>query len=154
MEEKTLPKLRVSKEEAYQQIEVQIEKGKKLWEQSIDSAEQLEAVGLESENWSKYNVDLLTTLFENPKSVNEYNNFYYNRYSFDEMEDICSLYSVDFLDYHLDECQTDMKTSISSLEGIRDRLKLFDEPDPPKRAFGDKIFIVHGRDEAEVPPFI
>lgn len=148
MEEKTLPKLRVSKEEAYQQIEAQIEKGKKLWEQSIDSAEQLEAVGLESENWSKYNVDLLTTLFENPKSVNEYNNFYYTRYSFDEMADICSLYSVNFLDYHLNECQADMKTSISSLEGIRDRLKLFDEPDPPKRVFGDKIFIVHGRDEA------
>ena len=148
MEDKTLPKLLVSREKAYQQIEAQIEKGKKLWEQPIDSAEQLEAVGLESENWSKYNVDLLTTLFENPESVNEYNNFYYNRYSFDEMEDICSLYSVNFLDYHLHECQTDMKTSISSLEGIRDRLKLFDEPDPPKPAFGDKIFIVHGRDEA------
>ena len=148
MQERTLPKLLVSREEAYQQIEAQIKKGKKLWEQSIDSAEQLEAVSLESENWSKYNMDLLTTLFENPKSVNEYNNFYYNRYSFDEMVDICSLYSVDFLDYHLDECQTDMKASISSLEGIRDRLNLFDEPDPPERVFGDKIFIVHGRDEA------
>ena len=151
MPEITLPKLIVGREEAYQQIEAQIEKGKKLWEQleqSIDSDEQLETVGLKCENWSQYNIDLLTTLFEDPISVNEYNNFSYNCYSFSEMQDICDLYSVhNFLDYHLNECRTDMKTSISSLEGIRDRLELFNEAAPPTRCFDDKIFIVHGHNE-------
>ena len=151
MPERTLPKLIVGREEAYQRIEAQIKKGKKLceqYEQSMDSAEQLETVGLECENWSQYNIDLLTTLFEDPKSVNEYNNFSYNRYSVTQMQDICDLYSVhNFLDYHLNECQTDMKESISSLEGIRDRLELFSEAAPPTRCFGDKIFIVHGHNE-------
>ena len=41
-----------------------------------------------------------------------------------------------------------MSDSISSLEGIRNRLEPFEEPDPPERIFGDKIFIVHGHDEA------
>jgi hypothetical protein len=148
MQEKTLPKLLVNREKAYQQIEAQIEKGKKLRDQLIDSVDQLEKVGLESENWSKYNTDLLTTLFENSKPVSTYKNFHFNRYSYDEMEDIGSFYSVNFLDYHLDEYQTDMTESISSLEGIRDRLELLDELNPPARIFGDKIFIVHGHDEA------
>ena len=88
MEEKTLPKLRVSKEEAYQQIEAQIEKGKQFHRQQISSEDDLSKIGL---------------------------------------------------------------------EGIRVRLELFDEPDPSRRTFGDKIFIVHGHDEAakhEIARFI
>ena len=56
-------------------------------------------------------------------------------------------WGVPDLDYLVVEYKRDMVGSIKSLEGIRDRLELFSELDPPERTFGDKIFIVHGHDE-------
>ena len=56
-------------------------------------------------------------------------------------------WGVPDLDYLVVEYKKDMVGSIKSLEGIRDRLELFSELDPPERTFGDKIFIVHGHDE-------
>lgn len=55
------------------------------------------------------------------------------------------------------EYKSDMVSSIKSLEGIRDRLELFGESDPPERTFGNRIFIVHGHGEAakhEIARFI
>ena len=148
MEVKPLPKLLVSKEHAYQQLETQIEKGKKLQNQSVPSEDQLDKIGLESENWSKYNIDLLTQLFGDFKPTSEYVDFRHTLYSYEDKEDICSLYAINFLDYHLNEYKTRMVESINSLEGIRDRLELLNEPDLPARIFGNKIFIVHGHEEA------
>ena len=148
MEVKPLPKLLVSKENAYQQLKAQIEKGKKFQNLLIFSEDQLDKIGLESENWSKYNIDLLTQLFEDSRPISEYVDFRHTRYSFEDKEDICSLYSINFLDYHLNEYKTNMAESINSLESIRDRLELLNEPDPPARIFGNKIFIVHGHEEA------
>lgn len=148
MEVKPLPKLLVSKENAYQQLKAQIEKGKKFQNLLIFSEDQLDKIGLESENWSKYNIDLLTQLFGDSRPISEYVDFRHIRYSFEDKEDICSLYSINFLDYHLNEYKTNMAESINSLESIRDRLELLNEPDPPARIFGNKIFIVHGHEEA------
>ena len=57
-------------------------------------------------------------------------------------------YHILKLDWKVGEYREDMTDSIKSLEGIRDRLELFDEPDSSTRTFGDKIFIIHGRDDS------
>ena len=54
--------------------------------------------------------------------------------------------------------QKGMNSSINSLEGLRDRLELYDEPSEtsqhtsgnktPQSTFGSKVFIIHGRDDA------
>ena len=149
MEEKTLPKLLVSKEEAEKKIQERIEKGQKIRNQSIDSEHELDTVGKEAINWSKFNTDLLIRLFDNLSLKDEYENLSYYRFSDDEIETrgVMGWGIPDFNDY-VDLYKENMTNSIYSLEGIRDRLELFEEPDPPKRIFGDKIFIVHGHDEA------
>ena len=152
MQERTLPKLLVGREEAFQQIRGQIEKGEKLREQSISSEDQLGEVGAESSKWSRYNTDLLVKLFDASTLADEYKDFFFLGLDRDEMDYLHSENYIanytDYLGYKINEYRTDIADSIKSLEGIRDRLELFGEPDPPERTFGDKIFIVHGHDEA------
>ena len=76
MQERTLPKLLVGREEAFQQIRGQIEKGEKLREQSISSEDQLGEVGAESSKWSRYNTDLLVKLFDASTLADEYKDFF------------------------------------------------------------------------------
>ena len=54
MAETTQPKLRVNEEEARQKIQVRIEKGQQLRDQSIDSYNELEEARAESRKWSDY----------------------------------------------------------------------------------------------------
>ena len=161
MAETTLPKLRVSREVARQKIQARIEKGQQLRDQRIDyqldSYDGLEEARTESIKWSDYNKPLLLKLFDNP-SIAEYD---YTGFS-------------DFRGYigglptfseELGLYQKGMNSSINSLEGIRDRLELYDErsdvpqhtsgnegaSDKPPSTFGNKVFIVHGHDkEAKV----
>ena len=65
MTETTVPKLRVSREEARQQIEAQIEKGQQLHTQQINSDGELKEARMESRRWSDYNKTLLLKLFDN-----------------------------------------------------------------------------------------
>lgn len=151
MDEKTLQKLLLSREDAEKNIQERIDKGQKLRKQSIESQDQLEAVVSESKNWSKYNTDLLTKLFDSTRLVEEYVNFNFLDLDRDEMdylhyENYIDNYK-DYFGYKINEYRTNMAKSISSLESIRDRLELFEESDPPERIFGEKIFIVHGHNE-------
>lgn len=151
MEETKLLKLLVSREEAEEKIQARIDEGQKLRDRSIDSDQELDIVGKEAINWSRYNYDLLITLFANFSSTNEYDSFYYPRMTDEdrwEHADGLGQYHILKLDCKVNEYKDDMEDSIKSLEGIRARLELFEEPDPPERIFGDKIFIVHGHDEA------
>ena len=59
MEEKTLPKLLISIEEATKKIQERIDKGQTLLNRQIDSEDELEIGGKEANNWSRYNIDLL-----------------------------------------------------------------------------------------------
>ena len=150
MEDKTLPKLLVSMEVAERKIQERINKGQTFLNRQIDSEDELEISGKEANNWSRYNSDLLTTLFANFSVENQYQDFFYPRLSDrDRWEHADGLgeYHILKLDWKVGEYRDDMTDSIKSLEGIRDRLELFDELDPPERTFGDKIFIVHGHDE-------
>lgn len=148
MEEKTLPKLLVSREKAEQKIQERIEKGKQLHDLRIDSEDELEIAGKEANNWSRYNTDLLIRLFDNLLLQDEYENFHYAKLTFDEVDSMSAMgWGIPDLNGLVSEYKSDMINSIKSLEGIRDRLELFDEPKPLTRTFGEEIFIVHGHDE-------
>ena len=146
--ETTLPELLVSREEAEKRIERQIEKGQGLHGQQIDSYDELEKICMEAQNWSKYNTDLLIRLFDNPVLAG-YISYDYHRPSDSDIRRLLSDdYISDIHKYQIGEYQTAMGDSISSLEGIRERLELFDDPsDTPQHPFGDEVFIVHGRDD-------
>lgn len=148
MQETTLPKLLVSREEARENIQARIEKGQQLRDQPLDSEEELDTVGKEAINWSKFNTDLLIRLFDNLSLKDEYVSLSYYRFSDLEIESRGVMgWGIPDFDDHIDFYKKNMTDSIYSLQGIRDRLELFEEPDPPERVFGDKIFIVHGHDE-------
>ena len=148
MEEKTLPKLLVNMEVAERKIQERINKGQTFLNRQIDSDDELEIAGKEANNWSRYNIDLLIRLFDDLSLKDEYQNFHYSKLTFDEIDGMDAMgWGVPDLDYLVVEYKKDMVGSIKSLEGIRDRLELFSELDPPERTFGDKIFIVHGHDE-------
>ncbi len=161
MEEIALPKLRVSRKEAKDKIQAQIEKGELLRGRKICSEDELDKSGIEANNWSNYNRDLLIKLFDNLSIKNEYENFHYYRLSYQEVEDRLNVgFPIDW-QYRVDEeYQRNIADSINSLQGIYDRLELFDEAldttahalnnkgfsDNPTRTFGDHVFIVHGHD--------
>ena len=163
MAEINLPKLRVSKEEARQKIQAQIEKGQQLLCRQIRSDDELDKVGIEANNWSKYNTDLLIMLFDTPVPGDEYTNFNYSRLTYDDADNIFieNPHVSDIHEYRMHEYQATMEDSISSLKGIRDRLELYDEPsetpqcsfdneeasDILQHASGTKVFIIHGRDD-------
>ena len=137
MTEIVLPKLLVSREDARQQIEAQIEKGQQLWGRDLDTYDELNQAMMETDNWSKYNRELLVTLFNNWTLV-DYISF--NSWVFDDD----STWADDVDDYDIK-----IENSINSLKGICDRLKLYDEPpDTSQSTFGNDVFIVHGHDEA------
>ncbi len=157
MEEQNLPKLLVSIEEANKKIERQLEKGRWLHDQ-IGSYEDSDKARRDINNWSRYNLDLLTKLFENRHIVG-YIHFYHGDLTVHEMEQI-----IDSGDSLPDNAtyRSDMSESISSLEGILERLELFEElsdstlrpqssdnvSDNPVCNLGDDVFVVHGHDEA------
>ena len=160
MAETVLPKLRVSGEEAHQQIEEQIEKGQQLHAQQINSDDELTEARRESKKWSRYNEILLTRLFDNASiTENDYINFAEHKPR-DQVRG-GGRFPPSFEAY-VGSYRKGMGSSINSLEGIRDRLELYDEPsetsqhtsgnkevsDTPQPTVGEEVFIVHGHDEA------
>ena len=143
----TLPKLLKSREEARQKIQMQIEKGQQLRDQSIDSDDELEEARAESRKWSDYNKTLLLKLFDN-MSIAE------DAYTdFNEPRPILLASSgstplSDELGDDLRWYQNAMNRSINSLESIHERLELYDEPSETSQStFGNEVFIVHGHDD-------
>ncbi len=149
MEQHNIPKLRVSREEATKRIQAQIEEGQKLLNRNIDSDNEMDKAGMQANNWSKFNTDLLALLFA-PVPIDDYEKFHYRRLDIDDMDSLNITYGItDFSDYQKGEYRTDISDSINSLEGILNRLELYDEPKGrPRATFGNNIFVVHGHDEA------
>ena len=150
MEEKTLPKLRVSKEEADEKIQVRIETGEQLKNQHIDSDEKYEQAEWDFVNWSKYNVALLAKLFDNSSIALEYK----------EVWESDSRPWYPDLDGKIYWHQKDLTDKINYLVGIQVQLELFDELSDPSQYtsgnIGTNIFIGHGRsqDWRELKDFI
>ncbi len=157
MAETVLPKLRVSREEAYQKIQARIEKGQQLRSEDIRSNERKKA-GRERKDWSEDNKILLLSLFgEESTAVAQYIHF-------DNFLDSRSLERFSpAVPYHVRRLrlyEERMNSSIKSLEEILRELGLYDKPsdiqrtsvnedtsDSFARIFGDKVFIVHGHDD-------
>ena len=152
MAEIPLPKLLVSREEAHQKIQKQIEKGQQLHKQEIGSSRILEEVRAEGLQWSNYNKILLLTLFDST-SIPEYT-------SFDDSPPPWSDGDLTWLHNRSNLYRDAIVHSIKSLEGIQELLELSAEPsdvqdasanketsDNSARTFGDKVFIVHGHDD-------
>ena len=144
----TLPKLRVSREDARQKIQTRIEKGQQLYERLDNDG--LDKVGMEANTWSVYNMNLLRKLFDTPAPVDEYTKFCYSPLTVQQIKNILieNPYLSDIHRYQVYECRAAMKGSINSLKAICDQLELYDEPsDTPQSTFGDEVFIVHGHDD-------
>ena len=141
MAETALPKLRVNREEARQKIQARIEKGRQLRNKEIRTDDELEKARAECEKWSKYNKVLLSGLFDNT-SVAEYD--YANFDDFPGYIGGSPSFSEKLGLYQ----KKGMDSSINSLEGICDRLELYDEPlETSQSTFGNEVFIVHGHDD-------
>ena len=150
MAETTLPKLRVSSDEAAKKIERQIEKGQWLRDQQISSDDELNHAIMDSDNWSIYNMELLRKLFDISAPADQHTNFDYSRLDDEEIYDrrMFDMHVPDLED-EVKEYQECMARSISSLKGIRHRLlELYSErSEMPQSTFGDEVFIVHGHDD-------
>ena len=130
MAETTQPKLRVSREEARQKIEAQIEKGQQLRDQSIDSDDELEEARAASEKWSAYNRTLLSSLFDNTSiAEGDYT-------SFDDFRGYVG--SLPPFSEELRLYRRGMNRSINSLESIHERLELYDEPSEIQQVSGNE----------------
>ena len=159
MAETTLPKLRVSREEANQKIHAQIEKGQQLHAQQINSDDELTEARRESRKWSDYNKTLLLKLFDNTSIAED------DYTDFNEPRPILLASSgstplSDELGDDLRWYQNAMNRSINSLESIHERLELYEPSDALQRTsdnagisdtsqptFSDEVFIVHGHDD-------
>lgn len=153
MEQISLPTLRVERDEAYQKIQVQIEKGTMLHDRNVSSKDELEDAMNDFNNWSNYNEKLLLKLFGNASLVKEYN----KEIGVYELFDVTTT-----LEDEINSYRSYVTTKNKRLEGICDQLELFAAPsDTPKRTSanneisdmpgnsgGSEVFIVHGHDEA------
>ena len=136
MEENTLPKLLVSREEAKKMIQEQIDKGQQLYNQQIDSKEELDKTKADFNNWSNYNETLLSKLFSNSSIALKYSFHIFGR-------------STNFsLISDIERHQEDLSEMISRLQGICGRLELYGEPSETlsntSTVKGTHIFIGHG----------
>ena len=75
-EKRSLSNLMVSRKEAEQKIQTQIDKGQQLVDRQILSEYDLEEADSEFDNWSKYNEVLLSGLFDNSAIADQYTEFY------------------------------------------------------------------------------
>lgn len=140
------PSLVESRANAFQKIQLQIDKGQTIRNKRIDSGEGLNEARAEFSKWSKYNTELLSRLFDNSSMADEY-----------------SKYPVSIINFNptfsemVIRFQEDVDEKINHLEAIRDRLDLIPEISSyfiPNSShletddLGQDVFIVHGHDEA------
>ena len=154
-EKQSLPNLVVSRQEADQKIQEQIDIGLQLANRQILSEDELAKARAEFDNWSKYNEILLSRLFDNSAVMDEYTDFYGGSYS-----TIATL--VDKIGYY----RRDVTARVDRLKGILERLELI--PEQPANftpsssvesaaTNNNEVFIVHGHDRAaksEVARFV
>ena len=144
------PNLVENRKSARQKIQKRIEIGEQLRNQQIGSEEEYENAEWDFVNWSKYNITLLSKLFDNSSIALEYK----------EVWDLDSRPGYPDLDGKIYWHRKDLTDKINCLVGIRDQLELFDElADIHKRladSVGTNIFIGHGHspDWRELKDFI
>lgn len=139
------PELRVSPEIAAEKINERISLGEEIRQRDVTTVEQLETSSNDYRRWSSYNIDLLNRLFTTPKFAEEY--------AWWGVAGV-SLYESSPQE-KLNELRKDVGEKIHRLESIRDRLELVPlatgvvrSAAPAARERTNKVFVVHGHDEA------
>ena len=156
-EEKTLPKLLVSREKAEEKIQEQIQKGQQIIKQSVDTKAKSIQVLEDFGRWLQYNKSLLLKLFDTQSMADEYTKIcgsamLSNSYSYRLNSVQSSLHSM-FYKIIIDNCN-------NYLKGICEQLELYDElletPSNTIMENGTHVFIGHGRsqDWRELKDFI
>ena len=139
------PELVVPRNEARSKIQERIDKGKNLFARQIQTLEELKAAEDEYYKWTAYNTELLKRIFNALNFANEY-----------------SFYGVEIdrsdpLPEQLRELRDGIDDRVHRLESIMERLDLIPvaydvaiavQPQLPKKTVGNRVFLVHGHDEA------
>lgn len=140
------PELQVTREEAAQKIGERITLGEELYARQILNMEQLDAAENECRRWNSYNAELLKRLFTTHKFEEEYSWW--------------GVMAVSMYDKSPEEKRKDHKDEIQEkihrLESVRDRLELIPLAVGVRklavvavaRERTNKVFVVHGHDEA------
>ena len=135
---KSQPSLVESRESAHQKIQERIEIGEQLRNHQIGSEEEYEKAEWDFINWSKYNIILLSKLFDSSSIAHQYK----------DVQDPDSSSGYLSLDGRIYCHRKDLKDKIYFLADILDQLDLFGElSDPHPRSsgsIGTNIFIGHG----------
>ena len=71
--EKTQLAAKKELEQLGKDLVTQIEKGKKIRDTAINLREELRTARAKEENWSRYNIELLKSMFANEDIISEYN---------------------------------------------------------------------------------
>ena len=145
--ESSLPKLLVSREEAEKKIQERIEEGQKLRDTQIDLQDELSRARKDHGNWSQYNKVLLLKIFDTSTIADKYDRHCIHPpigIISSPLEEKSVRFSKDLTRYN-----SNIERDINHLKGILEQLPLYDEPsDTHQSNFGDEVFIVHGHNEA------
>lgn len=139
------PRLLSPREQVRQQLAEQVAKGRGLKDLDIRSKDGLDRADAEFEKWSKFNMEILTRVFDNEGMVREYQRAW----------GINSLAMNPSLAEMVARFRQEVSAKITVLESIIERLDLIPEVQG-MRAPAEKesvvssrqVFVVHGRDEA------
>ena len=143
------PQLRIAAVEAMRRIDDRINKGQELAQRTPQNSRELFVLESDYERWDSYNKEMLAQIFTTKRLAEEYGEYAGSlEAAFEEPS-----HAQQFL-----ILQRQLGTKIERLRSIKDRLELFpvsmsDPPatDFPKKETGsrtNKVFVVHGHDEA------
>lgn len=144
MECDKLPRLLVPRNKAKEQLSDRIKKGQNIMNCPINKVDDLDHAISERDKWSDYNIELLTRLFDNS---NEIVAEYVRARS-------AMIVSNTTFDIKVTKFKKDMRKRITKLETIADRLDLIPDTEDAQEkensvpGIGNRVFIVHGHDEA------
>jgi predicted nucleotide-binding protein len=142
--------LRVSRIDAKQRIEERIEKGRELRQRSVGSAEALQALENDRGKWDAFNTEMLRQMFTNEDLASEYRHA--GRLP-------VMIFREKGLGEKIADAFKDIEGKMHSLDSIAERLELIPlhaagveletSEQPAKRLErSNKVFVVHGHDEA------
>lgn len=140
------PELQVSREQAGQKISDRIKMGEELLVRPITSVGQIESLENDYRRWNSYNTDMLRQLFNADKFADEYSWWPGIGISLHDKSPA----------ERVEARREDIREKIHRLESIRDRLELIPVVGAVERIAApasarevtNKVFVVHGHDEA------
>jgi predicted nucleotide-binding protein len=140
--------LAVSREEARQRVTARIAKGEELKSRPIRDRQELNEAEAEYLNWTEYNGEMLRRIYTSPQLADEY----------DRSPAIAFIGSVQRFDEEIRDLHESIDRKCRRLASIEERIELVplapnvgDDRPPAKAIAGvanDKVFVVHGHDEA------